>query len=187
MKEAEIIQCLRATDNREVDRGFAFLYEEYYPIIRAFVVKNNGTAEDSSDIFQDALIVFYHKIRSKGFELTCTIKTFIYSICRNLWLKRLLARKQELTAKEQIKAIDVEYLLSDIFEENEQTLAVAQTLKEMGGNCKRLLIHFYFDGFDTEEITDIMGYANQQVTRNKKSLCLKKLRTLFKNKLSRKI
>lgn len=177
---AEIISKLQANDDRIVDQAFTVLYREYYPVILSFIQNNSGSEEDAADVFQDALVVFYDKVRNSNFELRCTIKTFVYSICKNLWLKKLNSRKKMLVQKESFETIALEPNIAEILEDTEQSKLVARLLKEIGADGERLLTYFYFDGLKTEEVTHKMGFASEQVTRNKKSRCLKKLRELLK-------
>ena len=65
------------------------LYVAHFPMILKLIINNNGTPDDAKDIYQEAIIVLYNKIKSGDFELTSKLKTFIYSVCRRLWLKRL--------------------------------------------------------------------------------------------------
>ena len=65
------------------------VYKENYSLIQYFVTNNNGTEDDARDIFQEAMMVLYEKSRLPGFELTCQIRTYLYSVCRRLWLKKL--------------------------------------------------------------------------------------------------
>ena len=58
-------------------------------MVQTFILNNSGTSDDAKDIFQEAMIVLYEKVRSGSFELNCQIKTYVYSVCRRLWLKRL--------------------------------------------------------------------------------------------------
>lgn len=181
MKQASIIADLRASDDRIVDQAFAVLYKEYYTVIRKFITDNSGSEEDAADIFQDALIVFYDKVRDDNFNLNCTIKTFIYSVCRNLWLKKLNKKKKQLKVDLEMKVIELAADTAEILEENNQTQLIKKLLKEIGNDEERILTYFYFNGLLTDEVTKKMGYANEQVTRNKKSKSLKKLRALIKS------
>jgi len=176
----KIILKLRSTNDQIVDQAFTFLYREYFPVIRSFIKNNNGTEDDAADIFQDALIVLYDKVRDENFVLTCAIKTYIYSICKNLWLKRLKKKKKTLLKSEGFETINLDPNMDEILENREDVNLVATLLNKIGGDAKRLLIYFYFDGLKTEEVTLKMGYANDQVTRNKKSKCIKKLREMIK-------
>lgn len=180
VKTADILTKLKSVDDRIVDHAFTFLYREYFPVIQSFIRNNNGSEEDAADIFQDALIVLYDKARDEQFELRCTLKTFIYSICKNLWLKRLSGKKQILKQPESFDTVSLEPNISSILEDDEHAHLIAQLLRQMGPDNERLMIYFYFDGLKTEEVTHKMGFANEQVTRNKKSKCLKKLRELLK-------
>jgi RNA polymerase sigma factor (sigma-70 family) len=187
LNTTNIITKLKASDARIVDQAFSLLYREHYPVIRSFITNNSGSEEDAADIFQDALIVLYDKVRDETFELKCALKTFIYSICRNLWLKKLNGKKQDVVKTEAFSSIELEPNIADILEDTEQSRLITKYLQRIGGDTEKILVHFYFDGMKTEEVTQRMGYANEQVTRNKKSRCLKKLRglllesTLFKD------
>ena len=175
----KIIVKLRSTDDRLVDQAFAELYQEYYPMIRSYIMNNNGNDDDAADIFQDALIVLYDKVRDPVFQLTCTIKTFVYSICRNLWLKKLARRKQHLNTKDTLPTAKLPPNIAEILETNEQTTFVANLLNQIGKDARQILIYYYFEGLKTKEVTKKMGFANDFVTRNKKSNSLKVLRKLL--------
>ena len=175
----KIIADLRALDDRIVDQAFAELYKEYYPMISSFIQTNNGSKSDAADIFQDALIVIYDKIREPKFQLTCSIKTYLYSICRNLWLKKLAKRKKQTVVKDTVPPIELMPNIAEILETNEQTTLVANLLKQIGDDARQILIYYYFEGLKTKEVTEKMGFANDFVTRNKKSNSLKRLRTLL--------
>ena len=58
-------------------------------MIQHFVLNNNGSFDDARDLFQEAMITLYEKVQSDSFVLSCQIKTYLFSICKNLWLKRL--------------------------------------------------------------------------------------------------
>ncbi|MEO1516842.1 MAG: sigma-70 family RNA polymerase sigma factor [Bacteroidota bacterium] len=180
LAKSAIIEHLRGHDERMVDRAFESLYREHAAAVRSFVMQKGGNAEDAADVFQDALIVFYKKIRSNGFELHCSIGTYLFAVSKNLWLNKVRKHKKEIIGvdgwpQDELGETDV-----PLMEENPNSLAAAKALKKMGGDCEQLLVDFFFNGLETTEITQRMGYANEQVTRNKKSRCLKKLRILFR-------
>src|SRR5437879_11837482 len=65
------------------------LYVAYFAMVLQLIINNSGTPDDAKDIYQEAIIVLYNKIKKGDFELNSKLKTFIYSVCRRLWLKRL--------------------------------------------------------------------------------------------------
>ena len=84
-REEELLRGLAANDSNAVET----IYRENYLVIQAFVIKNNGNPDDARDIFQEAMIVLFEKARSGSFILSCQLQTYLYSVCRRLWLKRL--------------------------------------------------------------------------------------------------
>jgi RNA polymerase sigma factor (sigma-70 family) len=84
-KEAELLKRLANNEKAAIEA----IYKDNYRLIQQLIVNNNGTEDDARDVFQEALIVLYQKSQSESFELNCQIKTYMYSICRRLWLKKL--------------------------------------------------------------------------------------------------
>ncbi|MCK4661419.1 MAG: sigma-70 family RNA polymerase sigma factor [Bacteroidales bacterium] len=69
------------------------IYKTYFGSIHIMIKKNHGTKEESKDVFQEAMIIIYKRIKDKGLNLTCSFKTYIYSICYNLWLNEINKKK----------------------------------------------------------------------------------------------
>ncbi|MBI3483274.1 MAG: sigma-70 family RNA polymerase sigma factor, partial [Bacteroidetes bacterium] len=70
------------------------LYRENYVMILKLVVNNSGTEDEAKDVYQEAIIHFYERLSLTEFELTCKIKTYLYAVCRKLWLQRLSHRNK---------------------------------------------------------------------------------------------
>jgi RNA polymerase sigma factor (sigma-70 family) len=85
----EIIACLHSRKSHVVQ----YLSDRYLPMIRLMVYNSGGNGEDAKDIFQDGLIIIIERIDNGEFILSCKFKTFLYSICENLWKKILVRRK----------------------------------------------------------------------------------------------
>ena len=85
INEKALLEGLAANDKKAVEA----IYQENYNMVQSLIINNNGSSDDAKDIFQEAMIVLYEKVRSGSFELNCQIKTYVYSVCRRLWLKRL--------------------------------------------------------------------------------------------------
>ena len=71
------------------DDALTQLYRRYFPMVLHFVTSNSGSEDDAKDIYQEALIVVYEKVRAGSLELQCQLKTYLYSVGRRLWLKQL--------------------------------------------------------------------------------------------------
>ena len=85
-----LLQGLARNDKKAIET----IYKDNFNLIQSLVINNSGSAEDAKDIFQEAMIVLYQKVQSGSFELNCQIKTFVYSVSRRLWLKRLMQQSR---------------------------------------------------------------------------------------------
>jgi DNA-directed RNA polymerase specialized sigma24 family protein len=74
------------------------LYQNHYTMIVKLILSNSGTEQEAKDVYQDGVIAFYEKLQQKNFSLTCQIKTYLYAVCRRLWLKGL-PKRNDLSAK----------------------------------------------------------------------------------------
>ena len=89
LDDKTLVRLLKSSNPDDNDKGFRFMYSEYLGMIQNVIVNNKGDMQEAEDIFQDGLIVIYNQAKKTDFELRCSIKTYLYSICRNLWLKKL--------------------------------------------------------------------------------------------------
>ena len=89
-EEKLILKGLAGNDKQAIEA----IYKDNYATIQAFILYNSGSHDDARDIFQEAMIVLFEKSRSGSFELSSQLKTYIYSVCRRLWLKKLNQRKK---------------------------------------------------------------------------------------------
>src|SRR6476620_12286760 len=87
-----LLEGLARNDRQAVET----IYAKHYSMVQSLIVNNNGNADDARDIFQESMIVLYERSRSGTFELHCQLKTYIYSVCRRLWLKRLQQQQKYL-------------------------------------------------------------------------------------------
>ena len=74
-----------------------FIYEKYFYQISAFIKKNSGSDEDAQDVYQDAILVIYQKLAKENLIIDSSFNTYLYSVCRLIWLKKLEKRKNEKT------------------------------------------------------------------------------------------
>ncbi|MBN8787361.1 MAG: sigma-70 family RNA polymerase sigma factor, partial [Terrimonas sp.] len=85
LKEQELIKGLALNEKGAIET----IYKDNFAVIQHLIINNNGSEDDAKDIFQEAVIVLYEKAKSGVFELNCQIKTYLYSVSKRLWLKRL--------------------------------------------------------------------------------------------------
>lgn len=171
-----IINGIRNNDNR----ALAFLYKLYYPMVSHFILSNSGTEDEAKDIYQEGVIIFFEKIRDNSLELSCQIKTYLYSVCRRLWLKRL-AEKGRYTSRID-DAENFLMLEEDIpqHEENERQFNLMdEALEQLGDPCRSLLEDYYIRMQNMQDITEKFGYMNSDTAKNQKYKCLQRLKKIF--------
>lgn len=175
----EVLLAGLGTGNKiERDRLLRYLYTQHFPYIAAFITKNNGSDADAADIFQDAIIVFYEKVRLGDLSLNCAIRTYLYSVCRNLWMNRLRVKKRMVKIDELTNAIPIEPESLAIIQANERQEVIIKLMESLGPDCKKVLTLFYFDRLRMKEIAQQMSFANEQVAKNKKATCMKRIKAL---------
>lgn len=156
------------------------LYKENFGMIQAFIVNNNGSSEDARDIFQEAMIVLYEKATSGQFELTAQIRTYLYSVSRRLWLKRLQQMQRFGTPVETIHEVaQVDEDLEAHERRNEAFVTMEKALVHLGEPCKGLLEAYYLQKKHMQDIAEEFGYTNADNAKNQKYKCLARLKKMF--------
>ncbi len=148
-------------------------------MIQSMVMSNNGTAEDAKDIFQETMIIFYEKVQSDAFELSCQIKTFLYSISRRLWLKRLIQINRMNLRDSHEDLVGVENELEEHQKRDFDFMVMEKAFGELGEPCKALLEAFYLQKKSMAEIANNFGYTNAENAKNQKYKCLMRLKKIF--------
>jgi RNA polymerase sigma factor (sigma-70 family) len=144
-KDQKVLEGLQKSDARAVER----IYKDILPGIIRYIQKNRGSEDEARDIFQDAMIVLFRKIRTGDLELKCTLNTYVSSICRNIWLKKLRDHK-EMGMIEGVDFIDPD----------------EDTLKNMQITAKRKLFRKYLEGLG-EKCRDLLKKALQKIPYKK--------------------
>ncbi len=171
-----IVEGIRNDD----DRALAQLYKLHFPMIFHFILNNSGTEDEAKDIYQEGVIVFYEKIKDNSLELSCQIKTYLYSVCRRLWLKRLAEKGRFASKLEDSEPfLSVEDDLPRHEEQERQFGIMTEALEQVGEPCRSLLEDFYIRTRNMQDITDKFGYVNTDTAKNQKYKCLQRLKKLF--------
>jgi len=174
--EQQLLKGLANNDTKAVET----IYKENFNMVQAFIINNNGTYDDAKDIFQEAMIALYEKSKTESFVLTCQIKTYIYSVCRRLWLKKLQQAGKYITRIDTLEeTVAVEDDLEIHSKRNADYAIMDRALNSLGEPCKSLLETYYLQKKDMNEIAAAFGYTNSDNAKNQKYKCLMRLKKLF--------
>ncbi|MCB0617191.1 MAG: sigma-70 family RNA polymerase sigma factor [Saprospiraceae bacterium] len=173
-----ILEHLRSGDPLRQDEAFRHLYREYFGLVENLVRNNSGDPGEARDVFQDAVIVLFNKAKAADFRLTSSLKTFLYSICRNLWLMELRKRKRTTTLEDRHEFIPVEESIFQTLVQTEEKNLLVRLLQNLGEDCQRILELFYYQRMRMVQIQQAMSLSSEQVAKNKKHKCLQRLRSM---------
>lgn len=174
--EQALLKGLANNDSRAIET----IYKDNFNTIQAFILNNNGSYDDARDIFQEAMIALYEKAQSESFVLTCQIKTYVYSICRRLWLKRLQQLGKYTNQVDSLEeTIPVEEDLDNHEKRNAAFAIMDRAMNSLGEPCKSLLEGYYLKKLGMQELADEFGYTNADNAKNQKYKCLMRLKKLF--------
>jgi len=173
--EKALLEGLAKNDRKAVET----IYKDNFNAIQSLVINNNGSADDAKDVFQEAMVVLYEKAKSGSFELNCLIKTYLYSVGRRLWLKKLLQQNRFMINDGQEESIPVDEDLEDHEQKDQEFELMEKALGSLGEPCKSLLEAFYLQKRNMQEIALSFGYTNADNAKNQKYKCLMRLKKAF--------
>jgi len=136
------------------------------PMIRLMVTQKGGTAEDAKDVFQDGLIIMLEKIDNYELVLRCKFKTFLYSICENLWKAVLAKRKAADNYKYQRTDADSIKDFTEVYD-NELYQNIFEDVYETLDPVSRKILKLYWQDYSPKEIAVKLGYTYGYVRKKK--------------------
>lgn len=155
-----------------------YIYQELFPMILFLVTKNTGSEEDAEDIFQDSLIIVFKKIKANDFDLSCSFRTYIYSVSRNLWLQKLSKRKQ---FSREFSDVETYITMTDyaLMEKNQDDVEKFKLYQQhfitLGEDCQKVLMLF-MKKVSLREIAAEMGFKTEKYAKTRKYLCKEELK-----------
>jgi RNA polymerase sigma factor (sigma-70 family) len=156
------------------------LYKAYYAMVLQFILNNNGDEDDAKDVYQEAIIILYNKIKEGNFELSSKLKTYIYSVCRRIWLKKLnLDSKKAGNITDYEDVLAVEEDVEHHEEKDLQFVKMQSALDHLGEPCKTIIQDFYIHNLSMQDICEKFGYTNTDNAKTQKYKCLQRLKKIF--------
>ena len=171
ISDISIIEGVRKQD----DKILNWLYDNYSQSVKSYVLKNSGSEEDVSDVFQDSIIILYKQITEDNLNLTTELKGYFFGIARNVWNAQL-RKKQRTTELDPDLAVEdeMEEINDPIFER-----VVSRSFQKLKPD-QQTVLNLFFEGHSYEEIALKMNLKNEIYARRKKYLCKEVLMELVK-------
>jgi len=177
----EILIDLKGENNEAYGR----LYRQYFGMVNSFVAQNRGTTADAEDIFQDVLLVLFEKLKNDNFELTASLKTYIFAISKNLWFKRLRTTSREIGLEDFHSEKFIQEI--DIAIDGERTLTekLANYFHKITKHCNRLIHDIFYKEKTIEQIQTEYGYSSKHNAINQKHKCLNQIKKVKESDFSK--
>jgi RNA polymerase sigma factor (sigma-70 family) len=179
LKDEELINGLKEQNSQCIK----YLYKEYFPLAKSIVERNSGSYEDAEDIFQDSIVVLYKRLTKENITLKCTLKTFFFGICKNLWMQRLDRKWRLLYSENMAEEPSGSYEITDkefSEEQLEKKRLFHKHFLTLPHRCQKILL-LYLQNLPLKKIADELGLKNEEYAKSRKYSCKNILRKRILN------
>jgi RNA polymerase sigma factor (sigma-70 family) len=156
-----------------------FIYRKYYAKIENFLVGKGGDPEHIKDVFQEAMIVICEKVREGGLVLTCTFSTYLFAVCKNIWMHDLRKNRYQPVEDSSLENLSEEPEPENRMKEKLKALYLHH-FNQLSEDCRKLL-NLHFRRTPLSEIRAILGYSSDHYTSDRKYRCKQSLYRRIKN------
>jgi RNA polymerase sigma factor (sigma-70 family) len=150
------------------------IYKQFFYKVSTFIRKNSGNGDDVNDVFQEAIIVIYRKLKENDLSLeNSSFDVYLFSVCRFLWLKSLAKRKTEREKINEILPYDVDIYddgFDALVEKNERYLLYQKHFRNISTDCQKIL-QMFFDKVPIKQIAQVMGFQSEKYVKSRKYKC----------------
>ena len=162
-------------------RVLEHIYRELFPGIVRYILDNGGNREDAEDVFQEGLMVLYRKAKSDALTLSSSFYTFLFAVCKRIWLKKLSRGKgKKALPLEEERVGNIEADAAQVLEQTEQYRLYRGKFSLLGEDCQNLL-RLFFKGVSMVEIAVQMGYKSEGYAKKRKFQCKERLVQLIRD------
>jgi len=155
------------------------IYNSVFGDVKRFVKFNKGTSADAEDIFHNALMQIFARIKANQLSTNAPLEAYILRACKNLWYKELKKKqKHTVTNDAKTEVYNSSELASNAIDQQKWDLFDAK-LKELTMNCQKVL-ELYFSGLSSRDIMLSQDYKTELVVRQRIFKCKSKLIKLVK-------
>ena len=176
MNDQLIIQRIKSGQTELLSSVYTDNRSEF---INWIIKEYRAEMEEAKDLYQATILIFYNNIRTgKLHTLSGTIKTYLFAVGRNQYLKNRNKNKKQFNIIDDILNPEFDGDEEERMEIENKYQVVESSLKLLGENCKRILELTYFTRSPMSEIASLMGYSNADTAKNMRYKCMQKLKKL---------
>ncbi|MFO7924872.1 MAG: sigma factor [Bacteroidales bacterium] len=176
---------LTGIKNRK-DPILQYLYTDYFPQVLRIVMKHGGQEHDARDLFQEALIIIFNRLRNDELIIKTSFHNYFIVLCRFIWFRQHnikqsydtdeIADESTLQENQEVDVVREEpgVKVHDEYINNQSEKIYQRHYRKLSGDCKRVL-KMFFRKKSFREIAAKMEYTGDDYARRKKYLCMQQL------------
>jgi RNA polymerase sigma factor (sigma-70 family) len=173
VSEMQLVEKLKGRSACAYDH----LYKLYYPTIEKYILSNSGGVADAQDIFQETLLILTDNIEKPDFVLSSSLKTYLYSISRNLWLKVLSKKKNIQLLDNEGKSLNVQDFSEQEREgQHRLTSFIEKIISKIPHHCQQIIDYVFYKNASPEQVAEELGYNNNHTVSNAKYKCIQHMK-----------
>jgi RNA polymerase sigma factor (sigma-70 family) len=132
-----------------------------------------GNWDAAKDIFQDAVFELMRRTEDPSFQLSCSVKTLLYSICKNLWrYKSRMNHRMVAFERDHHDGVEVPEF-ADLDDLGLYEKLFWANFQKLPKSCREVL-RLHLEKIQNSEIARLLNFSEAYV-RKRKSLCTRKM------------
>jgi RNA polymerase sigma factor (sigma-70 family) len=166
------------TENRDILRS---IYDEFQGNIIKYICSNGGTVEEAKDVFSEAVVVVFRKVKAGELILDSPFSAYLLAICKNLWLKYYRQKKWSVRVTKNMERVfpDEDPLPDEQVEATIRNRIIREIFTQLTEDCQRI-IQMRWDGQSYDAIREVLGHKSEGYSRKRKHICYERLEELIR-------
>ena len=158
--------------------ALVYLYQQHREALEDFLKGKGAKQEEVEDVFQEGIISMVLNIQEGRFKGKSSLKTYLYAISKQILFKKQQKKQPVLGIPLEFKEEDPEMQGDLLLLSQEQQLKLDKLLGQLSPKC-RTALRMWAMHYSMKEIAKELGFQDEQVARNHKSRCLKKIQQIM--------
>jgi RNA polymerase sigma factor (sigma-70 family) len=160
-----------------------WLYAKVYPRVKTYILANNGSSDDSKDVFQEAIMALYNLVLENKYDKIMDVEAFMMVVSRNKWIDsvRKNSKQTPLGSVPETSSEEGNPLLKMI--DSEKWKVYQSFFQKLSDQCQEILSYVLIERKTMLEIADKLGLSSADAAKTTNYRCKQKLIELIaKNK-----
>ena len=151
------------------EKGFAWIFRNFYPALSFYAFKITGDKETSEEIASNAFIKIWQ--RHEQFSDALSIRKYLYRIVRNDALKHLRKAKQSTAFNKEVIYLYANAHEKDCFNNlitAEISREVLNAINSLPAECSKVFRLMYIEGKSIQETAEVLQLSPSTIKTQKK-------------------